>query len=183
MLHPYDPNPWWGDAHVVGRCAFARELLCGDVRVTPGCAGVPRAGSGHVCLDEVPRHLSSILRIVGFGDGSAFARGRRCGGPCMCAGAHHVTTSVAAVGSVAERTEVVAERPARNEVAEVLAGDDRAAPVQSGPDTGVDDLVPELLRGVEMLRRRQGRGAAGRTPDRGVDRLGPEGVCEHGRQG
>src|SRR5436305_15311974 len=100
----------------------------------------------------------------------------------MCAGPQHVTASVAVVGFVGERTEVVAERPARNGVAEVLAGDDRAAPVQSGPDTGLDDLVFELLRGVEMLCRRQGRGAAGRTPDRGIDRLRPEGVCEHVRQ-
>jgi hypothetical protein len=43
--------------------------------------------------------------------------------------------------SIAERTEVVAQRPARDRVAYGLAGRDGVAPVQSGPDPGVDDLA------------------------------------------
>lgn len=69
--------------------------------------------------------MSSILRI-----GCVRRRIRRCQrplcvvGPHMYVKPHHMTTSVAAVGSVGERTEVMAERPARNRVADVLADDD-----------------------------------------------------------
>jgi hypothetical protein len=68
--------------------------------------------------------MSSILRTGCVRRRIGVASGRYVVGPHMYAKPHHMRTSVAAVGFVGEQTEVVAERPARNRVAEGFPGDD-----------------------------------------------------------